>query len=235
VQAELRPRQSNSTPSRLSRERRVLHPPLPGFCHSILVSVSKSWSDMWEEDEEEEQEEQKRQALQELNSRTWSHESRGETKKADKPVMASAPQDINGNIDDDLLADGFFFHDAMAARQSTAVASPRYSPPSKRGNFDKWVALGERRRAPGAVTEPETSPESKSRRQFGFGLGGYNKFYEAGVWDQSNFNNNNINTTMNKQWSKERVKDCPWNKGRDWNWRRDRRTDLGDVEWVGGW
>jgi serine/threonine protein kinase len=38
--------------------------------------VSKSWSDLWDEDEEEELEEQRRlQALKEMNSRTWSRES----------------------------------------------------------------------------------------------------------------------------------------------------------------
>jgi len=189
-------------------------------------AVSKSWSDMWEEDEEEEHE-REMQARQALNGRTWSHESGGtEKKEEDKREGDATPHTIKGDVDDDLVADGFFFHDSEAVKKASPP-TPRYSPPSKRFNFDKWAALGERRRGQSFKTHPEKSPVLKSGRQIGFGY----KSYEAGVLDHSYHNINNTN----KSWGRERVKECPWNKGRDWNWRRDRRSDLGDIEWVGGW
>jgi serine/threonine protein kinase len=186
-------------------------------------AVSKSWSDMWEEDEEEEREQQMA-ALKQLNSRTWSHESKEETSKSEKQEVVTAAHDIKGDVDDDLVADGFFFQEHIPAKQQAITVTPRYSPPSKRSNFDKWAALGERRRAQTQSFEAEKSPAmTKHRRHVGFGY----KSYEAGVWDHSNYHN--------KLWGKDRVKESPMNKGRDWNWRRDRRTDLGDIEWVGGW
>lgn len=48
-------------------------------------TVSKSWSDLWEEDFEEEEQARQLQALKEMNSRTWSQES--------KPALAAAVDD----------------------------------------------------------------------------------------------------------------------------------------------
>lgn len=206
-------------------------------------AVSKSWSDMWEEDEEEEELEKQLKTLQELNARTWSHESTTDVAKKQEPV--SHTHDIKGNVDDDLVADGFFFHEAESEsepepepaqepvlvsrskpiKQQHITLASHYSPSSKRSNIDKWAALGERRRQQnGGILDSNMSPDAKPRHHFGIGY----KSYEAGVWDHSNYHNKLGGT-------KERVKECPWNKGRDWNWRRDRRNDLGDVEWVGGW
>ncbi|PHH80012.1 hypothetical protein CDD80_3141 [Ophiocordyceps camponoti-rufipedis] len=195
-------------------------------------SVSKSWSDMWDEDEEEEREQQ-RQSLQELNSRTWSHGS-GEVQRKDGETVevVSLSHDIKGDVDDDLVVDGFFFQEVPDTPKSTPSSAPRHSTRSKRYTFDKWAALGERRRGLESSFEPERSPGSKPKRHFGFGY----KSYEAGVWDHSLNNNNHHNhqNNMGKIWGRDRLKDCHWAKGRDWNWRRDRRVDLGDVEWVGG-
>ncbi|KAK7429526.1 cAMP-dependent protein kinase catalytic subunit [Neonectria magnoliae] len=213
-------------------------------------AVSKSWSDMWDDEEEEEEEEREQQMkmLQELNSRTWSHESKKEVKKEavvepelemdmdmgielememEEPTPVPRTHDIRGDVDDDLVADGFFFHETPSLKPHVTLA-PRYSPPPKRSPLDKWAALGERRRGQPATLDSFTSPDSKPRRHIGFGY----KSYEAGVWDHSNYHNK----LGVKQHQQERVKDTsPYSKGRDWNWRRDRRSDLGDVEWVGGW
>lgn len=194
-------------------------------------TISKSWSDMWEEDEEEDFElEQQLQKLQELNSRTWSHESKtdGEAKKTEKAVAVPS-HGIKGDVDDDLVADGFFFHEPSVNK---TPATPRYSPPPKRNNnVDKWAALGDRRRK----TASDTTPEVK-RRHFALGHNNNNnKTYEAGVWDHSN---SPFQQSQHKQhWGKDRsVKGAsPWLKARDLDWRRGGRTDLGDIEWVGGW
>ncbi|RCI10919.1 hypothetical protein L249_5331 [Ophiocordyceps polyrhachis-furcata BCC 54312] len=198
-------------------------------------SVSKSWSDMWDEDEEEEREQQ-RNSL-EVNSRTWSHES-GEVREKDGETVevVSLPHDIKGDVDGDLVVDGFFFQEAPApAKSSSTTAASHSITPSKHYNFDKWTALGERRRGLGSSFEPEKSPGLKPKRHFGFGY----KAYEAGVWEHSliskNNNDKHQNNTGKMWWGRERPnKDCHWMRGRDWNWRRDRRVAVADVEWVGG-
>ncbi|OAA54440.1 Protein kinase-like domain protein [Cordyceps fumosorosea ARSEF 2679] len=177
--------------------------------------MSKSWSDMWDEDEEEEIEQQ-RGALKALNSRTWSHESVQDAEKENTEPVPEATQ-IKGDVDGDLV-DGFFFHEAILPKPVPTV--PRYSPPPKRNNFDKWAALGERRRG-GTAMDIEKPPALKHRRSLGFGF----KANEMGGLDQSPL----------RSGFKDRVKDSPVTKGRDLNWRRDRRADLGDIEWVGGW
>ncbi|KYK61898.1 serine/threonine protein kinase [Drechmeria coniospora] len=193
-------------------------------------TVSKSWSDMWDEDEEQELERQL-ESLQALNSRTWSHESREAVKQADKPEPESSHR-IEGDVDDDLVADGFFFQDASSKK--SPPATPRYSPPPRRFRFDKWAALGERRRRQASTVESDETLGLKSH-QIGFGY----KSYDAGVWDQpfsQKTNNNNYNNHHSIKGSgRDRAKECPRNHARDWNWRRNKRLDLGDLEWVGGW
>jgi serine/threonine protein kinase len=192
-------------------------------------AMSKSWSDMWEEDEEEEERAQM-QAIKSLNARTWSQESKGEVVDIDDTEPLASAHSIKGDVDDDLAVDDFFFQDSVASNTEVS-AVPRYSPPSKRIQYDKWAALGERRRARGTKSEAEKSPSmTKTRRHIGFGI----KSYEAGVLEQSNHHNNH---NYNKAWAKEgkdRIKESPLHKTRDWNWRQ-KRYDLGDVEWVGGW
>ncbi|KAG6006065.1 hypothetical protein E4U21_007425 [Claviceps maximensis] len=186
---------------------------------------AKSWSDMWDEDEEEE-EEQKR-AFQEFNSRTWSHESSNEVKKARNVDISPACQvRIKGNVDDDLVADGFFFQDSPPSKPLSFV-STRYSPPSRSFGHDKWAALGARRRRQSTTSEMDNSLGVKSRPHLGIDN---RTCGTVGVLDYSILQN------TNKTPGKERAKDCPRSKGRDWNWRRyDKRPEFGDVEWVGDW
>ncbi|TGJ83550.1 hypothetical protein E0Z10_g5215 [Xylaria hypoxylon] len=209
-------------------------------------AVSKSWSDMWEEDIEEEEEERARQLveLKELNSRTWSHDSNVDAAVTqqdpvsdEEPALDEKPEDSAANdtilndIDDDLVADGFFFHEPIAIKQH-AQSPPRYSPPPKRNpiehNYiDKWSALGERRRAFSPPSEPKLSELSpKSRRQYGHNFNNYG--IGMGIWDNT--------TQFNHKWGRDRSvsRGYAWNKGRDWNWR-EKRHDFGDVEWVGLW
>lgn len=124
--------------------------------------VSKSWSDMWDEDIEQEEEEERLRQRQALNARTWSRKSlvddddntprQGQSPVPKSAVIHTDSKDqsiesiISADIDEDLGAEGIFFQESPATEiQSTDV--PRYSPPSKRNAQDKWAALGERRRA----------------------------------------------------------------------------------------
>jgi len=152
-------------------------------------AVSKSWSDLWDEEEEEEEEAAKQlEALKQLNSRTWSHESKTEVigsgvDNDDTPRLGLSPASksasihkdeslsiaaaISDDIDADLISDGFFFHDAPPAKAQQPLTP--YSPPSKRDNLDKWAALGQRRRAVAASSDsaaaaaPETPSKSENR------------------------------------------------------------------------
>lgn len=209
-------------------------------------AVSKSWSDMWEEDLEEDEEEYARQlqALKELNSRTWSQESKmddidtllGSTAQTPvpasdagssprSPAIDSFPADID--IDDDIVADGFFFEEHVVEEPKYSLS--RYSPPAKRSGMDKWAELGERRRALPRTFEPKSAePALNTQRHFGYefkssiGVGN-------GLWDTTN--------QQNQKGSRDRAKsrgDCPWNHGRDWNWR-EKRPGSSDIEWVGHW
>lgn len=198
-------------------------------------AVSKSWSDIWDEDIEEEEEE----GQLPLNSRTWSHESES-TKVGESITVAGKDNDaVEGlavkDVDVDLAADGFFFHDMPPTppadtTEATAVqvelrapdTQARYSPPSKRNNLDKWAALGQRRRGFGTTPEMEQMPElTRPRRQNN--VFGYMHTQGASHWDHLN-----SQRTI-------KAKECPWNKGRDCNWRKEKRLDLGDIEWVGAW
>jgi len=215
---------AGSLPINMSKPRGALKSVGFGRLNDV---VSKSWSDMWEEDEEEEEQvRQQVDKLQEMNSRTWSHES----KQADEDKTVTDPTEVHGDIDGDIVADGFFFQEALP-RIEPPPTPLRYSPPPKRNQQDKWAALGEKRRAVGGSFEPEKSPLKPRRQQLDFGYNG------AGVWDHGQNIQNNYNTLAHhSKTTRERSRECPWNKGRDWNyWRREKRANLGDVEWVGGW
>lgn len=222
-------------------------------------AVSKSWSDMWDEDIEEEEEEEEEhtrqiQTLKELNSRTWSQESNkaSESNKENTPLANREKHEheevFHADVDGDL-ADGFFFQDMASPGLATPQRQqqPRYSPPSKRSNFDKWAALGQRRRSPGAVESEKVLDLGKPRRQQqqpNFGLGftihveGQEKSHGAGLspgggagnnWDQ--YHNYHYKIPRDNK-----IKECPWNIGRDCNRRKEKPIDLGgDVEWVGAW
>lgn len=199
-------------------------------------AISKSWSDLWDEEiEEEEVEEAEKQlkARQMQNARTYSHESLLEdvTLRPRGPLETLSDSFVNigksnteasakvKDIDVDLVADGFFFHDTPA---HTALQSPpRYSPPPKRTTFDKWSALGDRRRGYSGSQQPERSPDLwKSKRHVGLGFVGFG----TGVWD------NKAHTVIKDRSTCPRGRDRPAQPPRKYS-----RGQVGDLEWVSGW
>ena len=236
--------------------------------------VSKSWSDLWDEEIEEEEQARQMHALKEMNSRTWSHESKRATSPVDddntprlglspatKTTSIHADHDIpsidmtlGANIDEDLMADGFFFHELPPAKEQPLFPN---SPLSKRTNVDKWAVLGERRRAYTGSSSSQ-SPEAPIRttRKVGSGVGsgplgnghGSPSFHgnlSFNAYLVSGHSPSPPHHTTSGKWihhaNRERTKECPRNKGRDrdrnWNfdWRKENRHAFGDVEWVGGW
>jgi serine/threonine protein kinase len=141
-------------------------------------AVSKSWSDLWDEEEEEEEELAKQlQTLKEMNSRTWSHESTATPSLAvdtdDTPRQGLSPAtrtatlahdenmipSIDGAFDmsdEDGDMEGLFLYEAPPAKEEEPQL-PQQSTPSRRNDVDKWAALGQRRRAHGSP--PPKSPK----------------------------------------------------------------------------
>lgn len=218
-------------------------PTAPSVFGKSGASVSKSWTDLWDEDEEDLEREEAMKHRRALNARSWSQESKDDDPtlcptglsdlknfsavnvRTPSPKSKRSPRTLDGANDPEN--DGFFFEDV------TAKASPRYSPPSKRTIMDKWAALGNRRRA----YQPD-SPSVHSGK----------KHTNATSWrDGLGFNV----FSGNMGWG---AKDTGREKDQDriLAWRRDTRTyqqqqkkqppppphridDQGDFEWVGGW
>jgi len=197
--------------------------------------VSKSWGDLWDEEMEEEEDQVKARQMQ--NARTWSHESKSEddTIRPEEPLELERSSFVNitkltseavrgtaNDIDGDLIADGFFFQNTPK-EPIVQESFGRYSPPSKRTNFDKWTALGERRRrAYTGTSESEKSPDPwKARRNVGLGFTGFG----VGVWDNKA---NNV--------TKDKGKACPWARDqvRDHNVGKEKRHGREQFQWVEG-
>jgi len=246
---------SGSLPITMNRAK-----PLPSMSSVFGTKhdmVSKSWSDLWDEEIEEEEHEQEIKARQALNSRTWSHESTTEAIDIIQRQGLSEPKgssfvnmrsmspaaDIpdNNDIDGDIVDDGFFFFQDSAPLHQ--ASPPRYSPPSKRTTFDKWAALGDRRRA--ATTSSEKSPDiwrgrhntMESGKVTPTSITNTSKGFGTGVWEFGKMNSSNVNTSSHNI---GRAKGCPWARDRDYvhekqHIRKEKSSDLGDLEWVGGW
>ncbi len=200
-------------------------------------SVSKSWTDLWDEDEEEFLEHEKAlEQRREYNSRSWSMESKDSdptlrrtplselkissatNSRTNSPRHDEASNSLDG-ANDVNDSDHFVFEDV-------APPTPRYSPPSKRTIMDKWAALGNRRRAfrQSADAFPDTTSKKRATTggwRGGLGLKVWSGNVGFGSWDR---------------------KENAGNKVQDW--RRDNQKtrstegiveDSGDHEWVGGW
>lgn len=206
-------------------------------------SVSKSWSEIWDEDKEDEflEREAALEKRREQNNRTWSQESKhndhtlirsglsglkesatNSRKQSPKRELAVQRPSADGSSDQDV----FMFEEAVSRHPplKSTVSNEPPIPKQSGGILDKWAALGNRRREFKQVSESLPSTAEKKRAtpvnnwRAGFGL---KVFSGYGGWDRGS------------------KKENAFAKVRDW--RRDTqaqqtsREDLGDdVEWVGG-
>ena len=197
-------------------------------------TVSKSWTDMYDEDEEESlnQQEFELQQRHEQNSRTWSQDSTtditiqrsglGEITASAANARASRSKDSKRRASNESANEGMFnFEDASPRKLSPKAVTE--SPLSKT-LMDKWAALGNRRRQ--FKQGEETSTEDTKKRTItsnwrnGFGL----KVFSGGTggWDKGG---------KRREIAHAKVLD----------WRRNTHAphaqsteDLGwDIEWVG--
>jgi serine/threonine protein kinase len=192
--------------------------------------ISKSWSDLWDEEEEE------HHAMAEVEN----YSSMGAFKKNNQfdPTESGSgvstprgglaemknPSGVHNSRDrspknirvDDRVSEhtGFIFEE----EHTPTVA--RYSPPSKRTLLDKWAALGDRRRGQPQTPQKGTktaqaSPNSARKRS------------RTASW-RPKFN-----------WGHEKAsfeRKDNWIASKDWRQHPNQsHDDIGELEWVGGW
>ena len=203
--------------------------------------VSKSWSDLWDE-EESENEDLELQKRHEQNSRSWSHESHtaeipSPLTELQEPVSSShldsRPQDrgqsniarlVSKSLDSDVDTTG-----------SSTPRSLRHAA-SKKHRFDKWAALGDKRRnhkpREVAVDLKNESKTSTWRKDFGLGSSGF----DYGSWFKKSAppsNDRQRRPFLEKYWRRDAVeppKTASSKSSNNYDGSVDEALDL-----VGGW
>ncbi|KAF2793228.1 kinase-like protein [Melanomma pulvis-pyrius CBS 109.77] len=196
-------------------------------------AISKSWSDLWDEEEEEQTITEiennyvpfagiNKEKLTQSESGSGVSTPRAGLSEMKNPAIVNnsrsrSPKNNRRAAEDVSEHTGFIFEEHKSAP---------YSPPSKRTIMDKWAALGDRRRGPQPQTPQKTvrSPKQAQptpssarkrsrtdswRRPINWGP----SQQENGVWERKD---------------KYAIKD----------WRHNNHSiddDIGDLEWVGGW
>ena len=195
-------------------------------------SVSKSWTDIYDEDEEESltQHEMSLKERREQNSRTWSQDSKADTtieltglsEISDSAANATAPsnQESKTRTSDESTHEEVFSFEETASPRPTSKG--KIDSPLSKTIMDKWASLGNRRRQ--YKQEEPTNEDGKKRTltsnwRTGFGL--------------------KVFATGNAGWDKAGKKEMAEAKVLDWRKNTPRPQqqsveDLGwDIEWVG--
>ncbi|KAL9601708.1 MAG: hypothetical protein Q9219_002319 [cf. Caloplaca sp. 3 TL-2023] len=221
-------------------------------------SVSKSWTEIWDEDEEDDfvEAEEALSKRREHNSRTWSFESNNEDitigrnplPEAKTPSSANArtikphekdfPEAVNDHEE-------FVFEDAVAPQSTT----PRYSPPSKRNCspprrsiMDKWAALGNRRRAyhegDGNVTPQPSRKRGNAGVSWRDGLGfkAFSSNISFGGVGSGKARKDSLNSKV-RNWRRDGCVQQQQLQHQDHSTQKDIEAagTCNDPEWVGGW
>lgn len=216
--------------------------------------VSKSWSDLWDEEEEENAGHSEGEFDYTLSNRgriqEWKDESDGrDTPRAGLSEMKNpatvnnsrnrTPEAARVKKEDVSEHTGFFFEDDLPALPVTPFTpgNQRYSPPSKRSLIDKWAMLGDRRRGSDLPTPAKSPVQSISVPP--------RKRGRAGSWRAHNidFNKQHIITPHNEQFGvlerhhsdkKEPGMKVsgPWIASKDWRQHASPQQDDDVHEWV---
>lgn len=176
-------------------------------------SVAKSWSDMWEEDEEEEENLRRQQ----INARSFSHES-----VKDVPPVPALPMEVKNPSELNIQASWRTPRKVASVSKlndepykTPKRASPKHVP------MDKWSELGNRRRNPTgpeclqSVTKKRCMTQTSTKKRSG-----------SNAQDQSfrrqsrNKSNKSRPAHLNQDWRQQKVIDS---------------SEDEDHEWVGGW
>jgi len=225
-------------------------------------TVSKSWSDLWDEEEEEQEEAKQLETLKEMNSRTWSHDSKLDEfgsddtpRQGQSPVAKSASlhipsieTTISDDIDGDLVADGFFFQETPAKSKDAETPKTPYSPPTKRDSLDKWAALGQRRRGLTGQSAPakpieytfkthrsvkDVAPSPVTHRSSEFVPHAHASPGFSSPSPIHHHKERRINHHGATPVKERSPKDCPWNQGREH--QQHREPQQAQASWNWGW
>lgn len=221
--------------------------PLPSlsmvFGRNKQDQISKSWSDLWDEEEESEGEDAALQERREQNSRSWSHESntpelseplRGLGDAQGSPILNIRAHNIGVS---DIESDELDEKPVLVKPGVTPLATPPQSPDSspKKGSLDKWAALGDKRRnykSPSVPFGQKSFPTNMAwRKDWGLGSSGF----DYGSWakkDVTPVHGRRRRPFLEKGWRREAV-ESPKSNAKPFN-SYDGSVDE-DLDLVGGW
>ncbi|PVH99400.1 kinase-like protein [Periconia macrospinosa] len=204
--------------------------------------VSKSWSDLWDEEEEEmgltdvenmylpDSFKLEKPAVMSENGSGVST-PRGGLSEMKNPAIVNnsrsrSPKQNREAENHVSEHTGFIF-------EEHTPATARYSPPPKRSAADKWAALGDRRRGQPQTPQKATKPVPTPKKQAQPTPVSARKRSRTGSWRRP------IHwgpTQHENAGIREKPKEYPWNLNKDWRQHREPSSDdIGDLEWVGGW
>jgi len=198
--------------------------------------ISKSWSDLWDEEEEElsltDIENNHAPVMPLVKEKTVKSESGSgvSTPRAGLSELKN-PATVNNSRSrspkNRRTAEHVSEHTGFVFEEHTTA---RYSPPSKRTIMDKWAALGDRRRGPQQQTpqKPVRSPKQAHHTP-----ASARKRSRTDSWRRP------------IHWGPSQQENGAWERKNNWNTIKDWRQnvhhhhhmddDIGDLEWVGGW
>jgi serine/threonine protein kinase len=221
--------------------------------------VSKSWSDLWDEEEEEENAihmdienvhtMSTRGRVMDLKEES---ESEGRVTPRQGLTEMKNPAIVNNsrNRTPDAVRDphvsehtGFIFEDDELNAPATPVTpgNSRYSPPPKRSTVDKWAALGERRKGyptPSKTPKDSSAPPRKRSRATSWRartIDWNNKQQQISLIGNELGvleHHQRLHSPLGK--SKEVPKVEPWTSSKDWRRHTSpqQEDDVRDIEWV---
>ncbi|KAL3474503.1 kinase-like domain-containing protein [Aspergillus californicus] len=208
--------------------------------------ISKSWSDLWEE-EESEGEDTALQLRHEQNSRSWSHESNSPVESSSlttglREVHNSSILNTRSQPLPSPLSMSCESLEKPADSVTTAIAPKVTSlttrPSPKSSTVDKWAVLGDKRRnCKTSVTSLESKRFPKNmtwRKDWGLGSSGF----DYGMWakkDSLATQDHHRRPFLRKEWRRDSLEGTkPVNirldNPRDYHGSLDEDLDL-----VGGW
>lgn len=202
--------------------------------------VSKSWSDLWDEEEELEHE---LKARHDQNARTWSQDSKNVDAEARPPVLGEIDPASLGNsgpaaappsseqksvpIPAPRRSPG-----AMMENQPPAeghLQSPRYSPPKQSPLMDKWAALGDKRRN----HHPGENDPPRLKNQYAGNMA-WRKDAAVNSPKNRGVHSEYRNDLLSRDWRRDPFQTIKANKNPPPVSRYGGALDD-DFDWIGGW
>ncbi|KAK2744990.1 hypothetical protein FQN57_004120 [Myotisia sp. PD_48] len=226
------------------------------FGNASSNQVSKSWSDLWDE-EESEAEEALLRSRQFQNARTWSQESingkiagLGLSEIKDHSVLNARPQvpatEEKSNAFSTPLKASSHLKENVSPLPFSYDNSGRYSPPKQQSILDKWTALGKRRQNYHPKGLPQPTPVKSPQKP----VWRKDSPSDFSPWSKKSVpsRDNRSNRTQQQQQQQQQAMSHLLSK----DWRRDpyqtikpKRTALvvpnfdgatdDDFDFIGGW